>query len=112
MLINDALDVFRKGKSVANPVLWKSIGATSSMLAGLITSGLAVAAAFGYPLPLGDDLVQALAGGVAAALFVFGGGLHVATTDKIGLPAKRNTDEPADDAGSNDAGFDIFKGGA
>lgn len=88
MLIGDAIDVFRKGKTVANPVLWKNVGATASLLAGLITSALAVAAAFGYRLDVDSDLVEALASGVAAALFLLSGGLHITTSDKVGLPPK------------------------
>ena len=47
MLMGDIIDVFRKGKSVANPAVWKNLGATSAALAGLASSALAVAAAFG-----------------------------------------------------------------
>ena len=103
MLIQDALNVFRKGQMVANPALWKNIGATSSLLAGLITSGLAVATAFGYRIDVDSHLVEALASGIAAALFIVSGGLHIATSDKVGLPAKPVDQQPgnpaADDAG-------------
>ena len=93
MLIGDIVDVFRKGKSVANPALWKNLGATTAAIAGLASSALAVAAAFGYRIDLSDDAVQALAGGIAGALFLFNGGLHVATSDKVGLPAKPEADD-------------------
>jgi hypothetical protein len=111
MLIPDALDVFRKGKMIANPMLWKNIGATSSVLAGLVTSALAVAAAFGYRLDLDSHVIEALASGLAAVLFLLSSGVHVVTTDKIGLPAKPEPLEPSDITGSHDAGFDadIFK---
>lgn len=88
MLIGDALDVFRKGKAVANPALWKNIGATSSLLAGLLASALAVAAAFGYQIQVESSVVEAVAGGIAAALYLLNGGLHIVTSDKVGLPDK------------------------
>ena len=94
MLIGDMLDVWRKGKSVANPALWKNLGATASALAGVVSSALAVAAAFGYRVDLDDRTVEALAGGVAGLLFLFSGGVHIVTSDKVGLPAKRDAELP------------------
>lgn len=103
MLIQDALNVFRKGQTLANPEGWKYLGATTSAVAGLVTSGLAVSAAFGYPIAVDDELVQALAGGIAAVLFIVNSGLHIATSDKVGLPAKPVDQQPGitpdDDAG-------------
>ncbi len=96
MLIGDIIDVFRKGRSVANPELWKNVGATGSAVAGVATSALAVAAAFGYRIDLDDAAVQALAMGVAGVLYLVGGGLHIITSDKVGLPPK------SDDTGDTD----------
>lgn len=89
MLIGDIVDVFRKGKSVANPALWQNIGASSAAIAGLLTSALAVAAAFGYSLDISDPVVQALAYGIAGVLYLLSVGVHITTSDKVGLPAKR-----------------------
>ena len=92
MLMGDIIDVFRKGKSVANPAVWKNLGATSAALAGLASSALAVAAAFGYRIDLDDATVQALAGGIAGALYLFSSGVHIATSEKVGLPSKTDSD--------------------
>lgn len=92
MLIGDAINVFRKGRSVANPALWKSIDATAAALAGLFASGLAIASALGYSVGIDDSAVQALATGVAGVLYLFHTGVSVVTTDKIGLPAKRGAE--------------------
>lgn len=93
MLIGDIVDVFRKGKSVANPELWKNLGATSAALAGLASSALAVAAAFGYRIDLDGAAVEAIAGGIAGVLFLFNGGVHLASSEKVGLPAKPEPDD-------------------
>lgn len=98
MLIADIFSLFRKGKSVANPVLWKNVGATASAVAGVVTTALAVAAGFGYRVDVGSDVVEALAMGVAGVLYLVSGGLHITTSDKVGLPDK------TDRAGSADAG--------
>ena len=86
MLIGDILDVFRKGKCVADPVLWKNIGVTTGTVSGLITSALAVSAGFGYTVDVADDVVQSLAAGIAGVLCLVSTGLHITTSDKIGLP--------------------------
>lgn len=88
MLIGDIIDVFRKGKSLANAAAWKNRAVATDLLAGLLASGLAISAAFGYRLDISDDTLQALAGGIAAVAYLFSAGLHITTTDKIGLPAK------------------------
>ena len=93
MLIGDIVDVFRKGRSVANPELWKNMGACSAALAGLGSSALAIAAVFGYRVDLDRDALEAIAGGIAGVLFLFNGGVHLATSDKVGLPAKPKPDD-------------------
>ena len=92
MLIGDILNVWRKGQSVANPAAWKNVAAVTENVAGLITSGVAIAAAFGYHLNLSDPLIQQLAGGVAGLLFIFGGSVHIITSEKVGLPSKTDAD--------------------
>lgn len=94
MLIGDILDVWRKGKSVANPTLWKNIGATTSAIAGIASSALAISAAFGYRIDLDDHAVEAIAGGIAGLLFLFNGGVHIVTSDKVGLPSNSNIELP------------------
>ena len=105
MLLGDCIDVWRKGKAVANPALWKNIGASTGAIAGLLTGVSAVAGAFGYHVDLSGDLTQALAGGIASLLFIFVGGLHVTTSDKVGLPAKCEDSEGVPD-GANGVGAD------
>ena len=88
MLIGDIIDVFRKGRSVAQPELWKNMGATTAALAGIASSAMAVAAAFGYRIDIDNTAVEAIAGGIAGVLFLIQSGLHIATSEKVGLPAK------------------------
>jgi hypothetical protein len=96
MLIGDFLSAFRQGKQLANSAIWKKRAVVADVLAGLITSLLAISAAFGYRLELEEDVVKALAGGIAAAVYLGSAVLHVTTTDKIGLPP-RGPDRPGGD---------------
>lgn len=102
-------DLFRKGSMVTDPALWKKRQIAATVLLPVFGSLVAVLRAFGVEVPLDDTQITQLVTGLVVAINVV---LAVTTTDKIGLPAKRDTDEPADDSGSNESGFDVFKGGA
>lgn len=98
MLIGDCIDVFRKGKSVANPKLWKDIGATSSATAGLVVGVLGIASVLGYRIDLTNETIQALAYGIAGVLYLFNSGVHIVTSDKVGIlsdkPGTSSNTEP------------------
>lgn len=106
MLIGDAIDVFRKGKALANAAAWKNRAAATDLVAGLLASALAVGAAFGYRVDLDADTVQALAGGLAAVGYLVSAGLHIATSDKVGLPPKPELDGGRSPAAVGDIGSD------
>lgn len=92
MLIGDILEVWRKGKSVANPTGWKNIGITAGAISGLLSAALAVARGFGYDVGVNDSVIEALATGVAGVLCLVTTGLHVTTSEKVGLPSKADAD--------------------
>lgn len=95
MLINDIFSVFRAGKELANAETWKKRQVLVNALVALLTAGVAIAAAFGYPLNLDSQDVQTIAAAIAALVGVFNGAATVATTTRIGLPPKAN-DSPGD----------------
>lgn len=87
-MLGDLLNAWRLGQSVANPAAWKVVGATSSALAGILFSALALARDFGVDIQIVDEEVQALAMGVAGVLYLFTGSVHIVTSEKVGiLPA-------------------------
>jgi hypothetical protein len=94
-----ALNVFRKGKVVANPTAWKTGQITGSVLAGLLAAIVAGAKTFGYDLPVSDDQLLAIGSGVVAVVGLFlNPAVTVASSDKVGLPAQptpiNNQDSP------------------
>jgi hypothetical protein len=102
MLMGDFLNAFQKGKMLTNPEIWKKRAVVADVLAGLLTSLLAISAAFGYRIELEEDVVKALASGVAAAVYLGSAILHVVTTDKIGLPSRGGSEPGGGDAGPQD----------
>jgi len=83
--------LFRQGQSVADPALWKTRQITATVIGGLILAMVNVAASFGYAIPLDMDAANAIGAGLLALVNVL---LTVSTTEKVGLPAKPETDSP------------------
>ena len=86
-----AWSVFQKGKAVANPDAWKSHAVVVQMLVGLMAAVIGLLRANGYDLPISDETLQYLAGGIAGLWFGGIGLLRVITSKDRGLPAGRKT---------------------
>ena len=86
-----AWSVFQKGKAVADPAAWKSYAMAAQMLVGLFTAVLALLRANGYDLPITDETLQYLAGGIAGLWFGGFGIYRVITNPDRGLPPRRET---------------------
>ena len=93
-----AFAVFRKGQAVANPATWKSHAVAVQMLVGLLGAVVGLLRANGYEIPVGDETLQYLAGGIAGLWFGGVGVYRVITSPDRGLPARRaaDPDDPSD----------------
>ena len=95
-MIGDIFRVLRAGVELTNAETWKrrqvAVNALSATLAALV----ALAASFGYPLPIDKDGVDAVAAGVVAVVGLFNGWATVATTTRIGLPPRSGPGTPGD----------------
>lgn len=82
------LELFRKGKAVADPAVWKDRAKLANALTLAISAAIGAAYALGYDLPVGGESIELIAGGVAA-LWVGGYSVYrtITNADK-GLPAK------------------------
>lgn len=93
-----ALNVFRKGKVVANPTAWKTGQITGSVLAGALGAVIAFAKTFGYNLPISDDQLLTIGGSIVAIVGVFlNPTATIVSSDKVGLSAR---DAPTNDQNS------------
>lgn len=74
--------VFKAGEKVVEDVRLKrqQLGAS---IGALLIAGMALARAFGYELPLSDDQLMQLGGGLGVLLSLFNYGATVASTDKL-----------------------------
>lgn len=84
-----AFAVFRKGQAVASPETWRSYAIAVQAVVGLLAAVLGLLRANGYELPIDDETLQQLAGGVVGLWFGGIGVYRVITSPDRGLPAKR-----------------------
>lgn len=87
MNVGNAITALRAGWILRNPETWKHRQNAVNALAGLLSAAVAIAKGFGYDIPVTDEVLGALAGGVWAAVSVFNVWGTTATTTRIGLPA-------------------------
>jgi len=88
--IKAVLGLFRAGRRVADPALWKTRQITTSVLVAAIWSAIHAAGAMGITVAVDAETVDAVA---VAVLAVVNCVLTVTTTDKIGLRAVADSDD-------------------
>lgn len=88
MQVGNFITAVRAGWILKNPETWKNRQIAINALAGLMAAGVAISKALNFPLPVTEDQIVALAGGVWAVVSVFNSWATAATTDKVGLPPK------------------------
>ena len=81
-------DLFRKGVSVSDPVLWKTRQIKSTVLAAFILAVINVAAVFGYSIPIDTEAANLIAAGIIALVNTV---LTITTTNKIGIDKVEDT---------------------
>lgn len=99
-MFGDLFRAFRAGQELANAETWKKRQVLVNAMVAILTAVVALAAAFGHPLNLDAQGVQAIAASVAALVGLFNGAATVATTSRVGLPpAADDPPGPGSDGG-------------
>lgn len=83
-------EVLKQGKIVSNPEAWKSGQVTVSFLAGFIGLLLSATQLFGLDIPVTQDQLLAISGGILAAFGLLNPVATIASSDKVGLKSKDN----------------------
>ena len=87
------LTLFRQGKALANAAAWKNRTIAANSLTAVLGAALVIGKGFGYDIHLDEQTVEALAGGIAAAVAAVNAVMLVVTSDKVGVPAKRQAND-------------------
>lgn len=90
--IRAAFGVLQQGRMIADPATWKRRDLAVSGLAALFASLYAAARTLGFDFPIERADLDALAAGIAAAVWMYHGWSTAATSDKVGLPHNRPPD--------------------
>lgn len=79
------LDLFKKGKEVANPAAWKNGTIGVNAVAGVLGATAAVVGSFGYDLNLSQEVVEQAAAGVIGFVGIVNAVVHVVTSARVGV---------------------------
>lgn len=84
--IRSGIDLLRYGAEVADPGAWKKGQITANTVIALLAAIAATARAFGYPIPVDNDGIAAIGGGLFALSNVI---FTVVSSSRVGLlPAR------------------------
>lgn len=100
MLLTDVISVLRTGKELANAETWKRAQVRGALLVALFSAAAGIAKAFGHPLPFTPEEINSIALAVGAIGGVLVSYATVASTKRIGLPAKVDSQLPESADGS------------
>lgn len=95
----------RYGSSLTDPALWKRRQNTINAVVGLLGAIVVL-----FPLEISREDLEMVAGGVAVLLGLLNGYLTTATSDKVGLPPKRDADRGSGGDAPRDRPDDIYIG--
>ena len=79
------LELFRKGKEVANAAAWKTGTITANVVVGLLGAVVAAAKSLGYELPLEAQTLDVVGTAVVSVVAAVNAVLHVITSARVGV---------------------------
>lgn len=85
MIAIDLFKAIRAGKQLKEPKVWSNGASLSNVLATILTFSVGAAKMFGLDLPVTDDQLLSLSGGLAVVLGVINSVVHVATNKESGI---------------------------
>lgn len=80
--LKTALTLFKVGKVVSDPTKWKNRQITTTMLVAVIWGISDAARAFGYELPITEEMADGIAVGMLSVVNLL---LTFTTSDKVGV---------------------------
>lgn len=83
------IDLFRKGSAVADKEAWKKGQIGTTVIAGLLVAIANVAAAYGYPLPISEDVATQIGAGVIGVVNLI---CTYTTSESVGLLAEKKAE--------------------
>lgn len=99
-MLVDLYRALQAGKELRNAATWKNAQLWTANLTILLSAGVGIAAAMGYPIPLTGEQVATLVSAVGVLVGLFNSYVTVASTTRLGVPPGAGPD----DTGTADRG--------
>jgi hypothetical protein len=84
-MFGNAISALRAGVELKNAETWKNRQLTINLITAILMAIVGIADAFGYKLPITEEIANSLAAGVWAAIGMFNVWATAATTTRVGL---------------------------
>lgn len=91
MIVTSFFQALQAGKELANAETWKNAQQLANSLTALLVALVAIAAVFGYQIPLSPEQIGSLANGFLVVLGLFNWLATAVSSKRVGiLPARRD----------------------
>ena len=94
MILTDAWRALKAGEELGNAESWKNRQATASAVAAVLGLVVVLLPKIGLKIDISGGDIATIAGGIAVVLGMLNSYLTTATSKRVGLPSKHET-EPA-----------------
>ena len=98
MIVVDLFTALKKGKELKNKEIYKNLQSLTNVVAALVAFAVAAIKLFGYEIPITDDQIVMVSGGIASLVFVGNSVITLATSKTVGIG---NGDKETDSNKSN-----------
>lgn len=85
MIVTDLISALRKGKELKNKETFKNLQSLTNVFAALVAFAVAAVKLFGYEIPITDEEIITLSGGIASLVFVGNSVITLATSKSVGI---------------------------
>lgn len=78
-------ELFKRGKELANPAVWKNRQIAGNAVIGLLSAGLVIGGGFGMDVAVDQQTINAAGAGIAAIVGIINAILTAITSKKVGF---------------------------
>lgn len=85
MIVTDLITAMRMGKELKNKEVYKNLQTLTNILAAVLAFAVSAIKLLGYEIPITDEQVVMVAGGLASLAFVGNSVITLATSKSVGI---------------------------
>lgn len=85
MIVVDIIKAMKMGKELKDKETYKNVQTLTNIFAALVAFAVAAIKLFGYEIPITDDQIVMVSGGIASLVFVGNSVITLATSKTVGI---------------------------